>query len=183
MLLVVGPVVVPIPFPPLALSKWVLLSQYPASQPPQEDTQLWLEKTLETTFSERRKLQNFTGKKKLWGSWGGSAETNLTRNHEVEGSIPGLAQWVKDLALLWCRPAAVALIRLPVWEPPYAASAALKRQRKKKFVICVSWAEFHFPPSLCPPPPQSSGFQNVAVFEDQVFKEVIKFKQSPQGGL
>ena len=24
---------------------------------------------------------------------------NLTRNHEVEGSIPGLTQWVKDLAL------------------------------------------------------------------------------------
>ena len=26
--------------------------------------------------------------------------TNLTRNHEVEGSIPGLAQCVEDLALL-----------------------------------------------------------------------------------
>ena len=25
--------------------------------------------------------------------------TNLTRNHEVLGSIPGLVQWVKDLAL------------------------------------------------------------------------------------
>ena len=25
---------------------------------------------------------------------------NLTRNHEVIGSIPGLSEWVKDLALL-----------------------------------------------------------------------------------
>ena len=29
--------------------------------------------------------------------------TNLTRNHEVVGSIPALAQWVNDQALLWFR--------------------------------------------------------------------------------
>ena len=28
------------------------------------------------------------------------AEMNPTRNHEVVGSIPDLAQWVKDLVLL-----------------------------------------------------------------------------------
>ena len=33
---------------------------------------------------------------------------------------------------LWCRLAAIALTKTLVWELPYAAGVALKRQRKKK---------------------------------------------------
>ena len=58
--------------------------------------------------------------------------TNLTRNDEVVDSIPGLTQWVKDVAFLWlwCRPAAVPPIGPLAWEPPCAMGAALEKTKK-----------------------------------------------------
>ena len=76
--------------------------------------------------------------------------TNLTRNHEVVGSIPGLTQCVKDPhcgelwlghrrgsdpALLWPwrRPVATAPIRPLAWEPPYAMGSGPRKDKKKLF--------------------------------------------------
>ena len=64
----------------------------------------------------------------------GAVEMNLTSNHEVSGSIPGLAQWAGALMCheLWCRLVASALIPPLAWEPPYDASAALKCKKQNK---------------------------------------------------
>ena len=77
---------------------------------------------------------------------------NPTRNHEVAGSIPALAQWVKGsciavscgvgcrcgsdptLLWLWRRPVATAPIRPLAWEPPYASEAAQEKVKTHKKV-------------------------------------------------
>ena len=76
--------------------------------------------------------------------------TNPTRKHEVAGSVPGLAQWVKGsgvavscgvgrrrgldptLLWLWCRPVATSPIQPLAWEHPHAVGAVLKKEKKKK---------------------------------------------------
>ena len=79
--------------------------------------------------------------------------TNPTSNHEVAGSIPGLAHWVTYrsgvamtygighrcgsgpvLLWLWRRLAATAPIWPLAWEPLYAAGVALKKEKKKKLL-------------------------------------------------
>ena len=42
------------------------------------------------------------------------------------GLIPGLAQWVKDPAVLWHRP--------PAWELSYAPGVALKGKKETLFI-------------------------------------------------
>ena len=60
---------------------------------------------------------------------------NPTSNHEVTGSILGLAQSVKDLVLLWLwgRPAAIAPIRPSLGTSMYHGCSPKKPKKKKAY--------------------------------------------------
>ena len=63
-------------------------------------------------------------------------------------SLSGLRIWC--CRELWHRPAAAAQIQPLAWEPPYAKGAALKRQKKKKYIkwlnsgnkATISWVPY-----------------------------------------
>ena len=59
-----------------------------------------LDFTLRAMVSYSRTVSKNIKFKKILPEFAGSMEMNPTRNHDVSGLIPGLAQWVKDPVLL-----------------------------------------------------------------------------------
>ena len=99
------------------MTKWNLLQEYKAGLTFKKQQHLFSKKP----FSKGHVNKKQTNKQKTPGNFRhGAVEMNPTGKHEVERSIPGLAQWLRSRHCreLWCGPATVALIRLLAWEPP-----------------------------------------------------------------
>ena len=84
-------------------------------------------------MAPKRKKINFVF---FGSSCHGTAETNPTRNHEVVGTISGLAQWVRDPVLLWAVVWASGYIS--DYTPSLGTSICHGRDhKKKKKDLCV----------------------------------------------
>ena len=85
---------------------------------------------------------------------------NPTRNHEVADSIPGLVQWIKNLALLWAVMWLADAAQIPcccgsgvgrqlvlgrplAWEPPYAVGAGLEKTKNKQTKFIQLFTHLH----------------------------------------
>ena len=106
---------------------------------PQRQFQLWswvaVIKTRVFTESRRRLSQTQPPSTRTQEFPSQPVVTNSSGMDEDVGLSPGPTEWVKDLALLWCRLAVAAPIRPLAWERPYAEGK--KNQREAK---CDSWA-------------------------------------------
>ena len=87
---------------------------------------------------------------------------NPSRNHEVVGSIPGLAPWVGDLALLWavvqdcgCSSHWTPCLRTSICCRSSSRKGKKKTKKKKRFCKkhnvhrILSWRFDHLPVFLC----------------------------------
>ena len=95
MLLVAGPMAILSHLLPPSVHTWDEEAKYSISQPPQEDTHLLIRKHVETTLSERSKLQNCTRKKTMWHTQVTHTHTHMHVTLQVEfhgpsppGSVP-----------------------------------------------------------------------------------------------
>ena len=108
-----------------------------------DESQLYFCRLLPTL--ETRAIMLMKLKCEPWSSHHGAAETNLTRNREGAGSIPGLTQWVKDQCFpeLGCRSQTLlgSLVAVAVaqvgscssdWTPHLGTSICCRCMKEKK---------------------------------------------------
>ena len=119
----------------------------------------WFQISRVDLFYHILKLEGWTLKAHFGVPFVAQRVMNLTRIHENAGSIPGLTQWVKDLALpkLWCRlqmwlrsctaettaqVSSCSSDSIPSLGTSYAVGVALKSEKEKNYPLRIYWKYF-----------------------------------------